>query len=97
MVDQRDVAARVERLLQQRLDELQQVVDLLELAPRVLVQLALAREDMQLLEQLDRLAWAQLGQLFLDRLLGRAGATGWLARRRTIGRAGTVLVGGLGG
>jgi len=42
--------------LQQRCDELVQVVDLLELAPRVLVELALAGEDVQLLEQLDGLA-----------------------------------------
>ena len=35
-------------LLQQRLDELVQVVNLFQLAPRVLVQPALARQDMQL-------------------------------------------------
>ena len=79
MVDQADVAARRQRLLQQRLDELQQVIDLLELAPRVLVQLALARQDMQLLEQLDRLAGAQFGQLFLDGFFGRALGPGRLA------------------
>src|SRR5256885_9222525 len=37
-------------------DELVQVVDLLELAPRVLVDLAFAREDVQRLEQFDGLA-----------------------------------------
>ena len=47
-------------VVQQRLDELVQVVDLLELAPRVLVELALPREDVQLLEQVNRLAGAQL-------------------------------------
>jgi hypothetical protein len=43
-------------VLQQLFDELEQVVDLLELAPRILVELALAREDVQLLEQLDATA-----------------------------------------
>ena len=46
--------------VQQRLDELIEVVDLLELAPRVLIEPTLAREDVQLLEQLKRLAGAQL-------------------------------------
>ena len=46
------------QLQQQLLDELKQVVDLLELAPRVLVELALAGQDVQLLEQLQRLARA---------------------------------------
>ena len=46
------------------LDEPKQVVDLLELAARVLVELALAGEDVQGFEQLDGLARAQhLGQL----------------------------------
>jgi hypothetical protein len=51
------------QFLQDFFDELEQVVDLLELAPRVLVELALAREDVQFLEQLDRLAdfWGQGG------------------------------------
>src|SRR5690606_22217168 len=51
---------------QQRLDELHQVVHLLELAPRVLVELALAGEDVQLLQQRHRLARTQLGQLLLQ-------------------------------
>ncbi|MNT45637.1 hypothetical protein D3C72_1822330 [compost metagenome] len=58
MVDQREAAALVLDLPQQRLDELEQVVDLLELAPAVLVHLAVARQDMEFLEQLDGLAGA---------------------------------------
>ena len=38
---------------QQRLDELVEVKNLFELAPRILVELAIAREDMQLLQQRD--------------------------------------------
>ena len=48
---------------QQRLDELVEVIDLLELAPAVLVELAVAGEDMELLEQLDGLLGADLGVL----------------------------------
>jgi hypothetical protein len=44
---------------QQLFDELVEVVDLLELAPRVLVELAVAGEDVQMLEQGDGLAGAQ--------------------------------------
>ena len=47
-------------LVDQRLNELVQVVNLLELAARVLVQLAFARQDVQLLEQLNGLAGTQL-------------------------------------
>ncbi|MCY1380590.1 hypothetical protein D9M69_684260 [compost metagenome] len=71
MVGQGHVAALLQYRRQQRFDELHQVVDLLELAPRVLVELALAREDVQLLQQLDRLAFAQFGQLFLQGFLRR--------------------------
>ena len=60
MVGQAGRRVAGKRVVQQRLDELVQVVDLLELAPRVLVELALAREDVQLLEQVNRLAGAQL-------------------------------------
>ncbi len=56
VVDQRHVGVILLEILQQRLDELEQVVDLLELAAAVLVHLAVAREDMQRLEQLDGLA-----------------------------------------
>jgi hypothetical protein len=55
VVGQRRMALLRRQFLQQLLDELVQVVDLLELAPRVLVDAALAREDVQLLQQLDRL------------------------------------------
>ena len=44
---------------QQFFNELKQVVDLLEFAPRVLVELAFAGEDVQLLQQRDRLPRAQ--------------------------------------
>ena len=53
---------RVGQFEQQFFDELKQVVDLLELAPRVLVELAVAGEDVQLLEQFDRLAGAYFGR-----------------------------------
>jgi hypothetical protein len=61
VVGQREAALarlRCLQLLQDFFNELEQVVDLLELAPRILVELALAREDVQLLEQFDRLAGA---------------------------------------
>ena len=60
-------------LLEQRFDELVQVVDLLELAAAVLVELAVARQDVQLLQQLDRLAGADF------RRQGRA--PGWWCQR----------------
>ena len=56
--------------LQQRRDELIQVIDLLELAPGVLVEPALAREDVQFLEQLDGLTGPDLFN----------GLFGWSAR-----------------
>ena len=60
MVGQRDVrVARAFQLQQDLLDETEQVVHLLELAARILVQAALARENVQLLQQFDRLAGAQ--------------------------------------
>ena len=43
------------QILQDLLDESVEVIDLLELAPRILVELAFAGQDVQLLEQLDRL------------------------------------------
>jgi hypothetical protein len=58
VVHQRDAAALGLDLLQQRFDELEQVIDLLELAPAVLVHLAVARQDMEFLEQFDGLAGA---------------------------------------
>ena len=56
MIDQADVGVILQHLLQQRLDELVEVVNLLELAPAVLVHLPVARENVQLFQQLDRLA-----------------------------------------
>ena len=55
MVGQRGSGAAFGQLQQQFLDKVEQVVDLLELAPRVLVELALTREDVQLFEQFDGL------------------------------------------
>ncbi len=51
----------VAHLLQQRLDELVQVIHLLQFAARVLVHLAVAREDVQRLQKFDRLAGADFG------------------------------------
>jgi hypothetical protein len=53
---------------QQRFDELVEVVDLLELAPAVLVELAVARQDVQFLEQFERLLRPDLGILFKPEL-----------------------------
>ena len=64
MIGQRRALRGVGQFEQQFFDELEQVVHLLELAPGVLVELALAREDVQLLQQLDRLAGAHLGRQF---------------------------------
>jgi hypothetical protein len=60
VVSQCESSIRLEHLIKQRLNELVQVVDLLELAARVLVQLAFTRQDMQFFEQLNGLAGAQL-------------------------------------
>ena len=60
MVGQREATLARRQLVQQLLDELEQVVDLLELAPRVLVELAFAREDVQFLEQFNRLPGADV-------------------------------------
>jgi hypothetical protein len=58
---------RASKLLEELLDELDEVQDLLELAPGILVELAFPGEDVQLLEQLEGLARTQLGQLLLQR------------------------------
>ena len=52
MVDQRFGA------IQQRLDEVNEVIDLFQLASGVLVEFAVAGQDMQFLEQFDRLPGA---------------------------------------
>ncbi len=60
VVGQRDaLGAFGFKFLQQRLDETEKVQHLLELAARVLVQPPIAREDVQLLEQLDGLTGPQ--------------------------------------
>ena len=53
MVGQRGCRVVDRYVIEQRLNELVQVVDLLELAAGVLVEAALARQTVQLLEQLD--------------------------------------------
>ena len=72
MVGQREALPVRRHFIEQRLDELVQVVDLLELAPRVLVELAVARQDVQLLEQLDGLT----GPEFFNHLRGLGGVGG---------------------
>ena len=42
-------------IFQQRFDELIEVIDLFELAPRVLVEFSVTGEDMEFLEQFDKL------------------------------------------
>ena len=51
-------AGALGQIQQQLFDELVEVVDLLEFAPGVLVELALAGQDVQLLQERDRLAGA---------------------------------------
>ncbi len=76
MIGQRRRAAGKSGFIQQWRNELVQVIDLLELATCVLVELAFARQDMQLLEQLYRLARAQL----FDGLIWPGGLVfGWFA------------------
>ena len=58
MIDQRERALICLQFGEQRFDELVQVIDLLQFASAVLVQLAVARQDVQLLEQLDGLTGA---------------------------------------
>ena len=60
VVGQRGTRLTVWQLFEQFLDELEQVIHLLELATRVLVDLALTREDVQRLEQFDRLPRTQV-------------------------------------
>ena len=56
MIHQRQVLSGSEYLIQQRFDEMIQMIDLFQFASAVLVELAVACQDMQLLEQFDRLA-----------------------------------------
>jgi hypothetical protein len=87
VVHQAEVRPFRRHLLQQRLDELEQVVDLLQLAPAVLVHLPLPGEDVQFLQQLDRLAGADFVHGMTVRMgkgaiLNRWGGefTGWWQR-----------------
>src|SRR5690606_11340752 len=63
VVHKLDVGVLGQSLGQQGLDELVEVIDLLQLAPAVLVELAVAGEDVQLLEQLEGLLGADFGVL----------------------------------
>jgi hypothetical protein len=63
------------QLRKQGFDEVEEVVHLLELAARVLVEAPVARQDVQFLEQFNRLAGPQLRQ----DVLRRAGSH-WLLR-----------------
>ena len=46
---------------EQRFDEIEEVIDLLQLAPAVLIELAVARQDVQFLEQFDGLLGLDFG------------------------------------
>ena len=56
MIDEVHAATFGNRVRDQWLNELRQVINLFELAPRILIHPAVDGEDMQRLEQLDRLA-----------------------------------------
>ena len=85
VVDQCEAVALGEAFFEQRRDELVKVFDLLELAPAVLVELAVAGEDVQFFEQLDRLAGSQhLGER-IARRLGGAPAHGVSSQREGLG------------
>ncbi|MNR06377.1 hypothetical protein D3C85_1224460 [compost metagenome] len=64
MIRKRDGAAFLLDVFQQRLDELKQVIDLFQLTAAVLVHLAVAGQDVQGLEQFDRLAGADVVGFF---------------------------------
>ena len=60
MVGQRHRVIIFGKLGQQRLNELVQVINLLELAARILIELAVSRQNMQRLEQINALAGFEL-------------------------------------
>ena len=85
VVGQREALATRRNLLKQRRYELVEVIDLLELAPGILVELALAREDVQFLEQLDGLARPKLfNDLWRCRGLARRFAGGFADAWRAV-------------
>jgi hypothetical protein len=61
MIGQGQAAVGGDEFGEQWLDEVEQVVDLLELAPAVLVELAVAGQEVQFLEQFDRLPGPDFG------------------------------------
>ncbi len=75
-IGQHRLGLRRERAVQRRLYQLRQVQHLFQLAPRIRVQRAVAREDMQRLEQRHRLPRPQfrygIAMCFLARLLRHA-------------------------
>ena len=52
MIDQHRIWVACQHVIEQGLNKIYQMVNLFELAAAILIQLAIAREDMQLLEQL---------------------------------------------
>jgi hypothetical protein len=56
VIDQLDIGSIPLNLLQQRLNELKKVVYLLKLASRILIHLPVACQNVQLFQQLHRLA-----------------------------------------
>jgi len=75
VIDQRDLVFLRQCFLEQWLDEVEEVVNLFELAAAVLIELALAREDVQLFEQRGRL----FGADFV--FLGHGGSGGQVRAR----------------
>ena len=85
VIGKRQIGLALQHFLEQRLDELEQVVDLLELAAAVLVEFAVARENMQLLQQLDRLSGTNIvffGRCFYGRFLAIAHISNAVESRR---------------
>ena len=93
MVRQRRAAPLRREVLQQRLNEIEQVVHLLELAARVLVQLSFSGQDVQFLQQLNGLARTQfLHHRSISAALLRRYMRGRLSRfhSRTVGLAWSI-------
>ena len=61
MVDNTEIWTLRLKLFEQWLDELMQVIDLLQFTSTVLIEFAVARQDMQSLEQLWGLFWTDIG------------------------------------
>ncbi len=82
VIDQGERVLSPEHLVDQGFDEMAQVIHLLELAAAVLVESAVAGEDVQFLQQFDRLPRAQhVGERIGERRLARAALHVGLSRR----------------